>query len=210
MVTMSKPWKIVLCVLGVVMVLVIGAVGVAVYFGAQFVGGMRVVAEEIYGGPMPSKVMPIMGLDFKEQQQKMAVFMDTGSNTAMVVIEGPAKHQGKAPFSELDLQEALSGYGSSQEMSSTFEGVSEGKPASFMLGKETIHTVKFSNKEGKLSELGILNLDKGQMIFVATGDGVTEGNSDSVANFLGNMPALKNDSHLATSATPEGAKSPTP
>lgn len=192
---MSKKWKIFWTIFGIFVGLIAIVIGAVVYFGGQFVHGMKMVAQDVYGGPLPSHVLPILGLDLKPQ--KMVVYMDTANEMAMVVVQSPPTSQEDAPFSEYDITKALSNYGTQKEIEQSLKGASNGQPSSFKLGDQTVHTIKFSDEQGQMSELGILNLDKGQMLFIATGD-IPKDDSQKVANFLMNMPTLKNDSHLAS------------
>jgi hypothetical protein len=196
---MSKKLKIVFIVLAVVGVLVVGAVGALIYFGGQFVNGMQAVAKDIYGGPLPANVMPMIGLDVKSS--KMAVLIDKDTSMAMVLIQTPNRSQPNAPFSESDVQKALAQYQHQSEYRSVLEGVGKGQPSSFQLGNQTVHTVKFTDSKGKLSEAAVLNLDKGQMVVMGSGKVEMQG-SANMTHFLSQMPAVMNDSHLRPKEEP--------
>lgn len=194
---MSKAWKIVWSVVGVLAVLVVVVVGIIVYFGGKLVADTRAITQEVYGGPLPVSLMPVLG--WKLSTDKLAVLMDTSHQTALILYQTPPLKTKAVPLSEPDVKKAMAAFDDKQEIQILLTGAHAGTPSSLTLNGQTVHTVKFTGTQGKPSEAGVLNLDKGRMLFVAI-PGEVQTSPKDVASVLMGMPALKNDSHFASHA----------
>ena len=191
---MSKKWKIIWSIIGGIALIVVISIGALVYFGGQFVNNMRATAQEIYGGPVPSTVTSIIALDLKKS--KMGVFVDNTSQLAVVFIENPPTSEPNPPFSEPDVQKALSSMDATQkEIQNSLKGSGEGIPSTLTLGDQTVHTLRYTDNKKQQNEVGVLNLDQHQLVFIATATQAGD-NSQAISNFLQSVPAIKNDSHL--------------
>ncbi len=197
---LSKKWKIALTIVSVVIGLCVLALGALFYFGGQVMQQMRVVAQEVYGGPTPSHVMSLIGFDLEDN--RLAIFADSQNQLAMVLVEPKAaqasenQEQTQRPFSEPDVQKAISSFQVRPEIKETLKGIEQGKVSTFKLGKQTVNAIKYTDSQGKISQAGILNLEKSQMLFVAIGDTPAE-DSRNVANFLSQMPKVSQDPRVA-------------
>ncbi len=195
---MSKKWKIILGVVAALLVIFLGVVGVGIYFGSQFVKGMKVVEQDVYGGPLPATVVGVMGI--KLDQSKMAIFMDKSTKIVMVIIENPQESSQKAlPFSDLDVEKALEPYFVDAKAKALLAGAEKGTPSTMKLGTQTVHTIQYTDSHGKPCETGVLNLDHAKMLFIETGQ------TGNAASFLMNMPVIQKDSHLSAQQKPQKA-----
>lgn len=187
---MSRKWKIVGSVLAALaLVAVIGIAGLI-----YVVQMMRSTAETMYGGPLPANVSPILAI--KLEKARMAVFLDRNSQVPVVILENPATGNASKPLSEPDVRKALDTLEKSQrEIQNSLEGSTSGTPSTLTVHGKTIHTLKNASNSGQHSEVGVLNLDGTQLVFMASTP-QSEDPSPAITRFLSQMPLLQNDSHL--------------
>ncbi len=201
---MSKKWKIILGITAGFMLLCVVVIGALVFGGIQVYNSMKAVAQEVYGGPMDT-VIPLVGM--KTGDNKMAVFMNPKTGTAVVIVQAP-KGLEEAPLSEPDVEKALSDFRQRTDLGSVLDDLGHGSKSELTLGGETIHTMVY-NTEGDVKQAGLLNLDNAQMLFIANGN-TPDQLSEGTASFLSQMPALKRDSRLKLDTQKETVMNPTP
>lgn len=204
----SKKDKIIGSIVGVV--LLVGVLGSLAIGGLlYFVRSSRIVAQQVYGGPLPAMVMPVMGMTIKPH--RLAVYMDMNHHLAMVVFQSPPQAaQTPLPFSEPDVKKALEQYDDSRQIQNALQGTEGGKASTLTLGSQVVHTLKYTDASSKQSEMGILNLDNSRLLFVATMEGTSPAASQAVAQFLSQMAVVANDSHMKAEAAPTPSPSGTP
>jgi hypothetical protein len=195
-VAISKTWKIVLGVVGVLVVLgglLLGGLFYAVHWSGN-------IAQEVYGGPVPKQ---IIGLGYQERDNRMALFVDDG--LVMILMQVPPLGDEGLPFSEKDVKQAIHRFQEGHKIEGTMVGTGEGEETIIALGEQKVHTLRYTDEEkGMLSQVGVLNLDQGQLLFIANWE-PTLTSADKLPLFLMRMPALKNDSRMASSQEPASA-----
>lgn len=192
---MSQKWKVFLGVAASLLAIVVIIIGGVIYFGGKTLDDMKGVAQEVYGGPMPTNLVPLVGLTVKSQ--KLAVVMDSQNQLAVILLHTPYLKDSipNQSLSAENLREIVQAYTQEKEIGSVLKEALSGTMSTLKLDQHTIHTLKYQDARGQSSELGVLNLDQGQLLFVVSGiDSATQ--SQKLEQFLLSMPILQKDSHF--------------
>lgn len=184
---LSKKWKTAL--LAILLVIAIGGVfcGAGGYLLWKW---MQSSACEVYGGPLPANVTSIAGMSFGKD--RIGLYQENSSSLLMVIVHSSPSKKEDVPLSEEDIQVSLTDFGESIQLTSALEGIQNAYPSTIPFGEDVLHTIRFFHPQGEPMELGILNLEKSRMLFIAIGYAAPE----HIALFLKGMPVLKHDGRL--------------